>query len=204
MSRTSLHLVVLATALAAAPGCTKYARVSSTNAPGVIDISTPPVREDGSDELYELPAYDQPKSDAIVAWVHPYFAGGLVRYGSGFELGFGLSIEKDSDAPAGTPINQNAWGATLGFGIVQVSDPAGGGPSRTDAPGPLSIEAYYRKFIVMFGAGAVVYPDTRKVGGQITIHAPLCHAQLRYVQGTGFEAMFAWDLSFPFVFGWSR
>ena len=61
-----------------------------------------------------------------------------------------------------------------------------------------------RRFVAMFGAGAVVYPDTRDVGVQATVRGPLCHLRARYVQDTGFEVMFAFDLSIPFVFGWSK
>jgi hypothetical protein len=189
--------------LVAAPACDSYARIARTNAPGVVDISTPIARENGSDELYETPAYDQPGSDAYVVWLHPAFGGGLVRSGAGFELGVGVSIEKDSNGKGSFPLTNTAWGASLAMGIVQFRNPSGSSMTTTES-GPLSLEAYYRKFVVMFAAGAVVYPDTRDAGAQVTIHAPISHVRFRYVQNSGFEVMLAYDFNFPLVFGWSR
>ena len=99
---------------------------------------------------------------------------------------------------------QHAWGVTLGTGIVQIATPSGFTENEVDAGGPLHAELYHRRFITMFGAGPVVYPDTRDVGFQATIRAPLSHLRLRYVQDTGFEVMFGFDLSIPLIFGWSR
>lgn len=195
---------VLLIALAALTACTSYAHIARTNAPGVVDISTPYVHETGADDLYEQPAYDQPGSDAIVAWLHPAFGGGLVRHGAGYELSVGVSIEKDHADGNDGPFARNAWGASVGMGILQGHTQPGSTETVTETPGPFWIEAYRRRFIVTYGAGAVVYPDTRDVGVQITVHAPLTHIRARWVQTSGFEVMFAWDLNFPLVFGWSR
>jgi hypothetical protein len=191
-------VLALAAALA---GCTSYASTTRVNAPGIVDISTPVPREDGSDTLYQTPS--QPETQAVIAWLHPSFAGGLVRKGPGFEAGLSISVEKDDPSQGDLAISNTAWGATLGAGIVQVAEPEGGGED-VDAGGPLHAEIYHRRFIVMFGAGALVYPDTRDVGVQATLRCPLAHVRARYVQDTGFEVVFGFDLSFPFVFGWSR
>jgi hypothetical protein len=183
-------------------GCTTYASTTRRNGPGLVDISTPAPREDGSDELYVVPS--QPETQAVIAWLHPSFAGGLVRKGPGFEAGIAISIEKEDPEQGDLAISHKAWGATLGAGIVQVAEPKGSVGEDVDAGGPLHAEVYYRHFIAMFGAGALVYPDTRDVGVQATIRAPLAHLRARYVQDTGFEVVFGFDLSFPFVFGWSR
>lgn len=192
----------LAVALAALTGCTTYASTTRVNAPGIVDISTPVPREDGSDTLYQTPA--QPETQAVIAWLHPSFAGGLVRKGPGFEAGLSISVEADDPSQGDLAISNTAWGATLGAGIVQVAEPTYGADEVVDAGGPLHAEIYHRRLIVMFGAGAVVYPDTRDVGVQATIRGPLAHVRARYVQDTGFELVFGFDLSFPFVFGWSR
>jgi hypothetical protein len=188
---------LLLLSLLAPSACTTYARTARTNAPGIVDISTPVPRENGSDELYEAPAYDQPGQDAYVVWLHPAFGGGYVRGDGGGELSVGVSIEKDTNGRGDFPLSETALGVSAGAAILQFHE-------DTDWGGPLWLEGYYRKFIVMFAAGAVVYPDTRDAGVQVTIHAPLTHVRLRYVQDSGLEAMLAWDFNFPFVFGWSR
>ena len=193
MMRTTLLLFVVALS-----ACDSYARIARTNAPGIVDISTPVVHENGTDDLYEAPAYDQPGQDAYIVWLHPAFAGGYIRRHGGFELNLGVSIEKDSGGKGDFPLTNTAWGISAGAAILQSHDDV------TDGGGPLWLEVYRRKFIVMVGAGAVIYPDTRDAGAQITIHAPLTHVRFRYVQDSGFEAMLAWDFNFPFVFSWSR
>jgi hypothetical protein len=199
--RVKPHASALVIALVLAAGCTQYAQVARRNAPGTIDISAPIERENGADDVYVQP--EQPSSDAVVVWLHPSFGGGLLRRDTGFEFGFGVSIEATSDQKGSLPIANRAWGVSAGVGLMQLYERD---DHSTDAqfPFPLSLEAYHRRLIVMFAAGAVFYPDTRDVGAQITLHAPLTHVRFRYVQDSGFEAMLAWDLNFPVVFGWSR
>ena len=197
-------LVLSSIAIAAASGaCDSYARIARTNAPGIVDLATPPPRENGSDELYVAPSSsDEPTSNAYVVWLHPAFGGGLARRGAGGELGVAISVEKDRGGKGGLPLSYTAWGVTAGAGLFQFRK-SDSGETVTDTA-PLSLEAYYRRFVVSFGAGAVVYPDTRDTGAQVTIRGPLTHVRLRYVEHSGFEVMLAYDLSFPFVFGWSR
>jgi hypothetical protein len=193
MMRTLVLLLLVALG-----ACDSYARIARTNAPGVVDISTPVAHENGTEELCEAPAYDQPGQDAYIVWLHPAFAGGYIRDHGGFELSLGLSIEKDTNGKGSFPLTNTAWGLSAGTAIAQFHDDV------TDWGGPLWLEAYFRKFIVMAGVGPVVYPDTRDAGAQITIHAPLTHVRFRWVQNSGVEAMLAWDFNFPFVFSWSR
>jgi len=193
---------VLLLAVAALSACSTYARVAHTNAPGIVDISTPVARENGSDELFEVPDYAQP-ARSYIAMLMPAFGGGLLRHGTGLDLSVGLAIEKDQDG--GTDlIARNAWGAEVGLDIVQFHTEADHSTTIKDTAGPFWVEAYRRKFIVIVGAGPVIYPDTKDLGAQITVHAPLIQARVRWAQDTGFEATFAYELALPAVFGWSR
>jgi hypothetical protein len=200
--RTLLHLHVLL-AITLAAGCTSYARVATRNAPGVIDISEPPLRERGTAEEY-TPPDGAPATEAVVLWLHPEVGGGLIRRGAGWELGLSLSLEREGKTKATDGFAANAWGVSAGVGIAQIYEHATDEHEKVELPGALWLEGYHRRFIVMFGLGPMVYPDTRDVGVQATIRAPLCHVRLRYAQDSGFEAMLAWDLSFPFAFAWSQ
>ena len=193
---------VLSLALAALSACSTYARVARTNAPGVIDISTPVAHENGTDELFESPGYDQP-AQSYIAWLMPAFGGGLLRHGGGLDVSVGLALEKDRGG--GTDmIANNAWGAAVGLDVVQFHTEDDHTTTIANTAGPFWLEAYRRKFIVMVGAGPVIYPDTKDLGAQITVHGPLIQARLRWAQDSGFEATFAYELPIPAVFGWSR
>lgn len=177
-------------------GCMSYASVARRNAPGVVDLSVPPRIEDGTADRYELPT--GPGSRSIVAWLHGWFGGGLLRHGAGYEAGAALSIEAED---GGESIARQAWGATLGMAIVQAPSESG---ADAELPGALSVEAYFRHLMFQVGAGPLVYPDTRDVGVQISARGPLAGVRLRYAQDSGFEALVALEISWPLVFAWSR
>src|SRR5690349_3404717 len=108
--------------VAAVPACGSYARIARSNAPGVVDISTPVPHENGTDELYEQPAYDQPGQDAYVVWLHPALAGGYIRGHGGGELNIGVSIEKDTNGRGDFPLTNTAWGVSAGAALLQFHD----------------------------------------------------------------------------------
>lgn len=199
MTRASLGIVL---ALAVLAGCPSYASVSRVNAPGIVDISTPLAPEAGRDDDHELPTTN-PGSASTVVWLHPSLGVGVSRTRDTIgELAFDVGIER-ADTPDTDGIARNAWGVMAGTGIFQLKLAEGVGRDVV-FPGPLYAEAFRRKFLVSAGAGVVVYPDTRDIGVQTTLRGPLMQVRLRYVTGTGFEALFGVDLHIPLIFGRSR
>lgn len=191
-------------ALAALTACSTYARVAHTNAPGVVDLAAPPAHENGTDDYYEPPAYEQPGSQSYIGWITPSFGGGWLRHGSGMAVSVAVSVEKDRGGSMDVPVAKNAWGGTVGMDLVQFRSEQGQDAMVTNTAGPFWLEAYRRKFIVTMGAGPVVYPDSHDAGVQITVKVPLVSVRARWVQSSGFEAMFSYELPLPVVFGWSR
>jgi hypothetical protein len=186
--------------LLAVTACTEYARVARHNAPGVVDISEPPPRENGADDLYIAPS--DPGGETANVIVIPYFSGGLARDGGGGELGADILIERASSKFGGGGFGERAWGGAFGVGITTFSEEAG----ATDwkAPGALSLEGYRRWMIFTVGGGAVVYPDEGEYGGQITGRAGIGMLRFRYLSESGFEAMLGIIAPWPLIFSWSR
>ena len=183
-------------------GCAQYARVASTNAPGKIDIATPPPRETGAADLYVAP--EEPGQRSFVGWVDPYFAGGLARHGKGYEFGLEVGYEPGpdrKDAPF-SPILSQTWGVATGMGFVQLHDADGGGTDATI--GPIYAEARYRRLFFTVGAGPLIYPDEKDAGAQLTFKAVILALRARYVQNTGWEATIGIDIPVFLVFAWSR
>lgn len=193
----------LALALLVVAGCTKYAQVATTNAPGDVDLAKPLPHENGAPDRFEKPA--DPGNEALVVFAIPTFVFGTGREPSSSavsELGLELRFERhDSDRAWHAP----HLAATLGAGFVQLYE----GSTGTHAGalyGELDVRfpTAWGVLPVDVGVGPAVYPDTGELGGQISIRAPLMAAHARYMQDNGFEFWVGYQLPIPFIFGRSK
>lgn len=196
-----MRLAVIVLALAA---CTDYAHHSTLNAPGVVDLATPPPLENGDPDKVELPG--EPGATTIAIIPAPYVGGGIGRYepgqsGAG-EVGLDIRVERTTSDGRALLAPEN-WGVTFGFAFAQWGDGV-----RTIAPGAFSAELNYRFLAKVWpidvGLGPAVYVDDTAVGGQLSVRCAIALLRTRYVANTGGELIFGLQIPIPFFFSWSR
>lgn len=194
-----MRQLVLVLALAA---CTDYAHLSTLNAPGTVDLATPPAIENGDPDKVELPG--EPGATTLAIIPAPYVGGGIGRgeggqNGAG-EAGLDIRIERASDGRA-LMVPENS-GLTFGFAFLQW------GGERTIAPGAFSAELDYRFLAKVWpidvGLGPAVYVDDTAVGAQLSVRCAVALLRARYVANTGGELIFGLQIPIPFFFSWSR
>jgi len=199
MARSVILLILCA-------GCPNLVARSPRNAPGHVDLAKPPAHEIGDPASFE-DATDPGEHRAMI------LPGGFVGIGQGrrtgaVELGaqlrwtfaedFGESSKDDE-----FPYVWSAWGAAVGWGIVQFPD------DETDTMqhaigGPLFAEVNRTWSVCGVGAGPAVYPFDPEVGAQLTAWAGLFSGRVRYMEHSGFEIYFAYQLELPTVWTWSK
>ncbi len=192
-------------------GCTTYAHRSMHNAPGLVDLDTPP-REIGEPTAFTAPA--QPGSETITVFTMPeiLFGAGRLDTGKGAaELGVSFRVERTVDQ-GGALLHKSAFAITGGVGLAQFSE------NRPTIFGATYVELNYRNFVkflpVDIGLGAAVYPGVTvpsvgehhdaSVGGQLSLRLPLTHVRMRYIANSGFEIMAGYEIPIAFFFGRSR
>ncbi|NVB85029.1 MAG: hypothetical protein HOV81_42070 [Kofleriaceae bacterium] len=198
MTRALVCLLALA-------ACNDYAHRSTLNAPGTIDLSTPPAIENGDPSKIELPG--EPGATTIAVIPAPYVGGGIGRFnpgndGSG-EVGMDIRVERTSNRGGRNLLAAENWGVTFGFAFAQWGDGV-----RTVAPGAFSAELNYRflasAWPIDVGMGPAVYVDDTAVGGQLSVRCAVALLRARYVANTGGELIFGLQIPIPFFFSWSR
>ncbi len=196
--------LVVVLVLGSLAACSDYAHRSTLNAPGVVDLATPPPIENGNPDTYELPG--EPGSTTVAVIPAPYIAGGVGRYdvadsGAG-EVGLDIRIERTRSVGRELIAREN-WGLTFGFAFLQWGDGV-----RTIAPGAFSAELDYRFLAKVWpidvGIGPAVYVDDTAVGGQLSVRCAVALLRARYVANTGAEMIVGLQIPIPFFFSWSR
>ncbi len=205
-------------------GCPGLKRHSVRNAPGIVELDTPPAR------LTLEPQQDPPGDPGIHQlglapgfWVMPGFGrmyGGPFK-DSALEMGVQLHVSFGEDRRSGGKsalgYPMKGWGATLGWGIVQfgLEDIYDSRPPAPTVMGPITLEATRHYFYAMgISAGLVLYPtpgavgDTAvggvDVGGQISVFASVFAMRMRYVEDSGFEFFGGYQVWLPSSLTWSR
>ncbi|CAN5886213.1 hypothetical protein BH11MYX3_BH11MYX3_40200 [soil metagenome] len=198
--------------LAALSGCEMYAHRSMHNAPGLVDLDTPPGRERGEPNAFTSPS--QPATETIAVFVMPEIVFGTGRLDTGqgaAETGVSFRVERVVDKN-GALLHRQAFAITGGVGLAQFSE------NRPTMFGATYVEVNYRSFLgflpVDLGAGAAVYPSVTvaaigehydaSVGGQLSLRFPLVHVRMRYIANSGFEIMGGYEIPIAFFFGRSR
>ena len=193
------RIVVLALV---ACGCQSYAHRSRHNAPGIVDLDTPPPREVGSATAFVPPA--QPGSETIVVFVMPNFVIGNGRRNlssqAAYELGVSFRVERTVDDGAAL-LHKSAFAITAGVGLAQFYE------TRPTLFGATFVELNYRNLIKVIpfdvGVGAAIYPGA-DVGAQLSVRFPGLLVRGRYFAEGGFELMAGYEIPIPFFFGRSR
>ena len=183
-------------------GCTKYARTTSINAPGNVDLTKPLPNENGDPMRFEVPA--DPGRTSIVVFVMPTFLGGTGRAGGSngaIEPGLELRFESIDSAK---PWFAKNLAVTAGVGFIQIYE------RRPDHFGALHAELNFRfpsiKGVIPLdlGVGPAFYPDDPEFGAQISMRFMVLTVRARYMERNGFEFWGGYDVPIPFIFSRSK
>jgi hypothetical protein len=197
--------LALLVALFALAGCPNLVVRSPRNAPGHVDLATPPAHETGDPASFE-PAGDPGEYRSMV------LPGAYVGFGEGrrwgaTELGAQLRVTfaesyDQSAARDDFPFVWSAWGAAFGWGIAQISN--SDTMPTTTIGGPMFAEVNRTWSVCGVGAGVAVYPRDPEVGPQLSAWAGPVAVRARYMTDTGFEIFAGYQLELPTVWIWSR
>lgn len=192
--------------LAALAGCTQYARMSTHNAPAIVNLDQPLPHESGDPKVFDQGA--QPGTETISVFVTPSILFGSGRYGADFlhvEPGIAFRVERLVDDGAAY-LKASAFAITVGTGIVSITD------QRPTTPSAVFAQLDYRFPLVVIpvsvGIGPALYPgadhfDT-DVGGQLDLKITILQIRARYMPTTGFEIMAGYSVPIPMFFRRSR
>jgi hypothetical protein len=197
-------------------GCPSMRFHRTPNAPGIIDVATPPAYQHapaGSAGRSSLPVPKVPRDpgERLDALTIGAYGGGGGRFGRpageqgtavfGVELSLNRGDSKFShprDAFFVYPLD--GFGASLGWDAIQ----SGGGEVDT---GPVYVEAH--RFFAFMGAGLGYAIDIGDIGDgahgpQATIWLGFLQVRTRYLIGGGFELVATGQVKLPFVWITSR
>jgi hypothetical protein len=188
----------------AATGCSSYAHLATTNAPGVTDVTAPMARENGEPGRFEPATDPGTRTIAIIAMPSVMFGVGRREIDADhptIEPGLELRFERHESAGA-EPFGRRALAITAGMGFAQFID------QRPTILGPVYAELSYRFMTggppIDIGLGPVFYADDTELGAQLTVRAPLTAVRTRYLPRSGFEIFVGFELPIPFLFSRSR
>ena len=188
--------------LAAVAGCTQYAHRSMHNAPPIVNLDEPPLRETGDPKAF-TPG-EQPGTETIAVFATPSILLGTGRFDNAklvTEPGIAFRFERLVDTGAAY-LKPSAFAITIGTGIAQVTE------DRPTIFGGISAELNYRFVVkvvpVDIGVGAAVYPSDPDVGGQISLRLMIVQVRARYMANTGLEVMAGYTVPIPVFFRRSR
>jgi hypothetical protein len=186
--------VVLAALLAS--GCRIH---RDTNAPGHIDLDTPPrAPAQGGDPPVEAPSDPGERMVTLNPGVFGGFGGRFARdgdRGTGF-VGVELTLNRGASSRShnGDDFFVYPWsgrGASLGWTIAQFGDEA--------SVGPIYAEVHGFKLWGGLAAGYAVDVGDRVHGPQVTAWFLTYLVRARYMVGGGFELYIGGQLKLPFV-----
>jgi hypothetical protein len=195
--------------LAFLAGCPGLRHHSPQNAMGVSDLDTPFRGERGDPAAHEPP--QDPGENQLGIAPGLFFGAGSGRtsdstgaalaVGAQVHLAFGERDRTGHRGEIGFPFD--AWGASLGWEIVQAHPDS---PSIPSEMGPVYVEATRNYYFVSAGAGVAVYPTAGDVdvGGQVTLQAAVFALRMRYMEDTGFEIFGGYQAYLPASITWSR
>lgn len=203
-----MRYALVAVALA---GCTGLTHRMRRDSPGDVDLDTPFRPEWGDPAAYQEAT--DPGEHALA--VAPGFGFG---FGTGrrpevgidcetyevaaqLHLGHGERDHSGGDGDFGYPMK--SWGGTIGWAIAQMPEACTGGST---VRGPVYVEATRQWYLLTASAGLAVYPtpDDVDAGAQLTLSAVIWTMRFRYMQDSGFEAFFGYQLFLPASVTWSR
>lgn len=184
-----------------------------TNAPGIVDPTTPPVEDR---RMVELPG--DPGERIVYLSPGAIVSGGPssvdtgTRAGFIFDgaievtLGFGEEPVSHNDnaardrlfLPPGWIFPRAGYGVTLGWSALRLAD------GRDATTGPLYLEAH--KFDILGGAGAgwSYDPSTGNTGPELFGYFVYFHTRARWMMGEGAEILFGAQLKWPLSWVSSR
>jgi hypothetical protein len=191
------------------------------NAPGIVDLETPPAPQTADPKWYEVP--DDPGEHAL--GIAPGFSA---QFGAGRLTAATMAVEVATQVhftyaqrefslgrgAVGYPWDQ--WGATIGWAFLQLTDDDD--PDTSSGSdfylGPIYAEVTRQWYFASASAGVAIYPTPGEVAGgraegvaagaQISLMAEPFGVRLRYVQDTGLEAFFGYQIELPYSITWSR
>jgi hypothetical protein len=191
--------------LVACAGCPSLTMRSPRNAPGHVDLATPPAHEAGDPAAYEE-AKDPGEERAMI--LPGVFAGfgqgrrsGATELGAQLRFTFAESYDESSKLDE-LPFVWSAWGAAFGWGIVQLDNDTA--TTRPAIGGPLYAELDHTWSVCGVGAGAAVYPRDVAAGPQVSAWAGPFALRARYLPASGFEIYAGYVLELPTVWVWSK
>ncbi len=196
-------------------GCPGFKKHNNRNAPGVVDIDTPPVTpERGDPAMYEVPA--DPGEHHLGVAPAIFIGPGLGRLGdlgatdSTLEVGGQVHLSFGESATSGGKnafdYPWSAWGLSLGWGLQTNG-------SRPTIAAPVYVEATRHFYLASASAGLAVYPTAGNVyqdiggvdlGAQLTIAFWPYMVRFRYMQDTGFEVFGVVQFEVPASVTWSK
>ncbi len=193
---------------------------ASRNAPGIVDIDAPIARETGDPQFYEVPA--DPGEHAVGLAPGLGVGMGVGRLSNDFtvELSVQMHIsygERESSLGRGAVgYPWSNWGATIGWGVFQVTEDDDPDTYMGDdySLGPIYAELTRQWFLLSASAGLAIYPTPGLVAGgraegvdagaQISFMAEPLGLRFRYMADSGFEAYFGYQFEIPTSITWSK
>lgn len=181
-------------------GCSEYARTTTINAPGNIDLNTPMPNENGDPARFE-PAVD-PGSKQLVVIAMPSMMGGTGRLDKGaVEPGLEMRFELHE---TGKEWYATRLAFTAGVGFVQLYEQARDHFGALHAELNLRFPAIKGVIPLDIGVGPAFYADDAEFGGQISLRLPLLTLRARYMERNGFELWGGYEIPIPFIFSRSK
>lgn len=212
-----MRFVAVIALAACGPGLKHH---SSRNAPGIVDIDAPPAQENADPAWYEVPRDPGEHAVGIAPGMGVQFGAGRISSDFTVEMTAQLHV---SYAPRESSLGRGAvgypwdsWGATLGWGIFQVTEDDDPNTFMDDEYyfGPIFAEVTRQWLFFSASAGLVLYPTPGEVasgraegvdaGGQISLMAMPFGVRARYVADTGFEIFAGYQFEIPYAVTWSR
>jgi hypothetical protein len=198
-------------ALLALAGCAGLTHRVRRDSPGDVDLDTPYRPEWGDPSAYQEAGDPGEHALAVAPGVGFGFGAGRApergldcetfELDAQLYLGHGERSASGGEDDFGYP--WKSWGGTLGWAIAQVQESCTGG---TTVRGPIYLEATRQWYLLTASAGLAVYPTPGDVdaGAQLTLSAAIWTMRFRYMQDSGFEAFFGYQLFLPASVTWSR
>lgn len=214
-----MRAVLLTLLLAACGPGLKHHR--ARNAPGLVDLDTPPARQTADPKSYEVPADPGENALGLGPGLSAQFgAGRLGADAVTVELAAQLHVsfqEREYSLGRGAVgYPWDTWGATVGWAFLQITeddDPSTTGDSDVIL-GPIYAEVTRQWLVFSAGAGLALYPTPGEVAGgraegvaagaQVSFMAEPFGVRIRVVQDTGFEIFAGYQLELPYSVSWSR
>lgn len=195
-------------AVLALTGCPSLVQHSTRHAPGRVDLSQPPVREVGDPAAYEPP--QDPGENVVAILPGASWGMGTGRDGGGsgeVAVQLRLTFPESRERSLGKdefPAPWAAWGATLGWGIVQTPLSPAMHPEQRTVGGPIYAEVNRTWLYATVGVGAAIYPSSPEIGPQVSASAAIYMVRARYTPQSGFEIFGGFQLELPTIWAWSR